>query len=129
MSIPITHLAVMRNITATSHRARASGDSIRPSITVPADLIASGLSPLAQARSGSQHRLKRPEKPLLGFVGNADIYAFFMPRTSIPSRSFMRLRPDTASERWCLMGDLISVVFGLVIFAVLILYVPACEKV
>jgi hypothetical protein len=30
---------------------------------------------------------------------------------------------------WCFMGDFIAVLFGGAIFVLLILYVPACEKV
>jgi hypothetical protein len=32
-------------------------------------------------------------------------------------------------ERWCPMGDFISIAFGVAIFVLLIRYVSACEKV
>jgi hypothetical protein len=32
-------------------------------------------------------------------------------------------------ERWCHMGDVIAVMFGVTIFALLLVYIPACEKV
>ncbi len=47
----------------------------------------------------------------------------------VPHINFIRLPAYREAERSLPMGDLISILAGAAIFALLILYVPACERV
>jgi hypothetical protein len=52
-----------------------------------------------------------------------------MLRVDLPHTAFMRRRAYRHAERNLPMGDLISLLAGAAIFALLILYVPACGRV
>ena len=57
------------------------------------------------------------------------LYAVFMLRASLPCRGFMRRGANQALKgRWP-MGDALTVIYGIFVFVLLILYVKGCEKV
>jgi hypothetical protein len=56
-------------------------------------------------------------------------YAVFMRLVGFPHGGFTRWGAHQHAERNIPMGDLISILAGVAIFALLILYVPACERV
>ena len=59
-----------------------------------------------------------------------NLYAAFTVEGMVPSRDFTTLRAEAALWKGrCRVGDIISIAVGVAIFALLILYVPACEKV
>jgi hypothetical protein len=69
-------------------------------------------------------------EPIGGRRTRGDLYAAFMVSGTVPSRGFTLQRAKPALWKgWCPMGDFISIAVGLAIFALLIIYVPACEKV
>lgn len=57
------------------------------------------------------------------------LYAVFMHPPGLPHGTFMHLGVSPHAERTFPMGDLISILAGALIFALFLLYVPACERV
>jgi len=62
-------------------------------------------------------------------ASQANLYTLFTFPPPVPSRTLTRPGAYPPPERWFPMGDIISVAAGVVIFALLILYVTGCEKV
>jgi hypothetical protein len=58
-----------------------------------------------------------------------NLYIIFMPARTLSHRGFIRSGAEPQAERGPPMADLITILSGAAIFALLILYVPGCEHV
>jgi hypothetical protein len=60
---------------------------------------------------------------------SSNFYAVFMPQADLPHVDFIQTGARIQAEKEPAMCDLISLSAGAIGFALMILYVPACERV